>query len=150
MTTDSTKKVFTKEHRDQLEKVSTNLLFANTYFSGIANSNYSVQNMMHDMSINTLKDMHSRLKDQVRKCEDSDEWTMTEHQEKKLKELQEKKEFLSLLIGYKIHQAQKSEAIKAKRELAVEIERLENEKMTPEERIQALKKELDSYSEFED
>jgi hypothetical protein len=143
------KKMFTKEHKNQLEKVSAKLLFSNTYFTGTLGK-YSVQQMMHDLTINTLKDMHARLKDQVRKLEDSDEWTMTEYQERKLKDLQDHKEFLSLLIGFKIHQAQKAEAIEAKKALSAEIDRLEKEKMTPEERITALKKELESYSEYED
>ena len=143
------KKMFTKEHKEQLEKLSAKLLFSNSYFTGTLGK-YTVQQMMHTLTINTLKEMHSRLKDDVRKLEDSDEWTMTEYQERKLKDLQDQKDFLSLLIGYKIHQAQKQEAIEAKKALAAEIDRLEQEKMTPEERITALKKQLDSYSEYED
>jgi hypothetical protein len=150
MSDNSTKKVFTKEHKEQLEKIVAKLVFANVMFNGMAGTKYSIQQMMHDMTINTLKEMHARLKDQVRKFEDSDEWTMTEYQERKLKELQDNKEFLSLLIGYKISLSQRAEAIAAKKTLAAEIERLEKEKMTPEERITALKKELDSYSELDE
>lgn len=150
MKTENTKKVFTKEHKEQLEKIVAKLVLGNVMFSGAAGSKYSIQQMIHDMTINTLKDMHARLKDQVRKLEDSDEWTMTEYQERKLKELQDNKEFLSLLIGYKIYLSQKAEAIAAKKTLAAEIERLEKEKMTPEERINALKKELESFSDVEE
>jgi predicted nucleic acid-binding Zn-ribbon protein len=144
------KKLFTKENKESLEKISIKLLFGAVTFSGMAGAKYNVHQMMHDMSINTLKDMHSNLKTQIRKLEDSDEWTMTEYQERKLKELQDSREFVSLLIGYKIYVSQKAEAISARRELAAKIEKLKAEKMTPDEQIAALEKEMTELNSLED
>lgn len=133
---------FTKEHEARLMELAGAALFNNWSISGSMGSKLNIYDLMHNTSLNTLKSLYKSLKNKIEDIEDTDQWSMTDYQQSKLREAKGQAELINLLIGYTRSESiretnnQKVKALKAK---ALEIK---ESTMTPEQRLEALNKEI--------
>lgn len=138
---------FTKENEARLKELAVIFLFLNTKFRGLMNSTMNIVQMLHELTINTLQSMYAQLKKEVSKIEDLDEWSMTDYQQKKKKDLELQKEFVYLLIGYKMYQAQLDEEKAKLTELKAKYKELKASTMSPTDQLAAIAKEIESLGD---
>lgn len=128
---------FTKEHQAKLEALAIRFLFDNTTFQGSMNTNYTVNQLIHDTTIRTLEDMLSKIKVAKTNLEGGSKWRRAISEQSKLQNLSNKEEFIDLLIGYKLFIEQEEDLMAQRAKLRAEIEALKEDSMTPAERIKA-------------
>lgn len=138
---------FTKEHQAKLEALATRFLFDNTTFQGSMNTNYTVNQLIHDTTIRTLEDMLAKIKTAKTKLEGGSKWRKTLSEQNRLQELSNKEDFIDLLIGYKLYKEQEADLMAQKAKLKAEIEALKEDAMTPAERIKAKEETLKALGE---
>lgn len=130
---------FTQEHESRLKVLTLELLFNGTVITGIAGSKYTIYDLLHEVTLNTLSTMYSNLKREIEKIENTDEWSMTDYQQKKLAETKSMRELINLIIGWRKHQSQiQSDKAKVK-EMKAKLKEIEKSSMTPEEQAKELK-----------
>lgn len=135
---------FTAEHETKLKELALKFLFMGISFQGIIGTTLTVSQLIHDVTIGTLQTLLSNLKRAIDKIKTLDSWSMTKHQEKKLDLLEEQYDFVNLLIGYKRYHAQLQEEKNKVRELRKEYAELEKSTMSPSERLESLRKTIES------
>lgn len=140
---------FTTEHKARLEALALIFLFAGQVFKGAVGATHTMWDMIHNLTINTLQSFLSSIKKEVERLEEKNEWAMTEYQQSKLADLKKQHEFVNLLIGYKLHIQEKKENAEKARELRKQILELEENSLTPQERILRAKAELSALLDDE-
>ena len=142
-----TKINFTAAHRSRLNELATEMLFDGTVINGTMGQNYTVYDLIHTTTLNTLRSLHQSLLKAIEKAEAQDEWVATDTDQQHLKVLKTKKEFVNLLIGFKRYQnEQENNAIK-KRQLEAELATLLDSQKTPEDRIKELQEAIRDLGE---
>ena len=134
---------FTEEHDRRLKELAIDLLFGGTFIKGLAGTEYSVFDILHAVTINTVTTMYSNLKREIEKIESLDEWSMTDYQQRKLADTKKMYEFLNLTIGWRKLQDQNAKIAEKAKELQKELKELELNSLSPEDKIKAKQKELD-------
>lgn len=133
---------FTKEHQIELYNKATIALFNKKVFRGQANGVYTIYDLLHNLTINSLKSMLSVIKKKIDNAEADDEFTMTDSEQAKVAELREEKSLLTLIIGYKRWQEEIRENLEKKLELQKKLDELKESQKTPEDKIKELETEI--------
>ena len=133
---------FTNENKSRLEELATKFLFGNLPIQGPIGTSMRVEDLLHNISVNSLVTMNSYLKKQIASMSDLDEWSCTDADTWKLERLKETQELVSLVIGYKKWLAEQEEIADKKAVLAARIDALKESQKTPAERIAELEKQL--------
>lgn len=126
---------FTKEHKAKLDALSLDALIQGTEFKGKMAQNHTIYDLFHSCTLNTITQLHAALKKEANDIENMDEWSLTDYQQRRLKELQNKQEILNLLIGYKRNQAEVASAKEKLRELKALQTELKESTKTPEAKL---------------
>lgn len=131
---------FTKEHQDNLEKLFVALSFsAETLSNKFGAGAITPYDALHNTSVNTLKSIHTQLKAEVSKKEESaDEWTSSEHDQRQISLKKKWIEFIYLMIGYKRSEEEKARNSKELRELKKQLAELKESTLKPEDKIKAI------------
>jgi hypothetical protein len=135
---------FTTEHQSQLKEWAIDLLFSGTFIKGFTGASYSVFDLLHNVTINTLVTMLGNLKKDIEKIENLDEWSMTDYQQKRLAESKKMAEFLNLAIGWRKYNEQVAEEKEQVKALKAKMKELKTSTMTPTEQIAELEKQITS------
>lgn len=135
---------FTQEHESKLKELATDLLFGGTFIKGFTGTTYSVFDLLHNVTINTIVTMHGNMKKEVEKIENLDEWSMNDYQQKKLAESKKMAEFLNLVIGWRKFNEQVAEEKEQVKALKAKMKELKLSTMTPTEQIAELEKQITS------
>jgi chromosome segregation ATPase len=130
---------FTKEDETRMSNLAVQFLFAGTEWKTTVGTNTDLYELIHTTSINTLKEHYKMYKRQLEKLDTDDRWGNNAINSCKIKLMSDKKEFIELLIGYKLFKQQEEEIVKEKLELAKQISALEDSMKTPEQRLAELK-----------
>lgn len=133
---------FTKEHQIELYNKATVALFNKKTFRGQANGVYTIFDLLHNLTINSLKSMLTVIKKKIDDAEADDEFTMTEAEQAKVTEMREEKALLTLIIGYKRWQEEVQENREKKLKLQEKLNKLKDSQKTPEDRIKELEAEI--------
>lgn len=139
---------FTKDHLTKLKELAVKALFSGMVIKGKIGTEINIYDLLHSTTTATLIDINGILKGQIEKQSNLDEWSMTEHQQKKLETLKVQQELVNLLIGYKKAQAEKQDARSTLANLKREYTRLKEEQMTPEERLKSMEAQMESIGTF--
>lgn len=129
---------FTKEHQDKLNSLSLAALQTGETFAGRAGTQLNIYDLYQTVQLPTLQDVYARLKTEVEKIEKMDEFSLTDYQIKKNKELKEKQELVNLMIGYKRWMSEKDANKELLRDLNKEMKELKESTKTPEEKLKEL------------
>lgn len=132
---------FTTEHVTRLKDLALEMLFNNTCIPSNMGSILTVHDLLHTTTVNTLKQIETALKKKIEQKE-SDEWTLSETEQVHLNDLKNKKEFIHLLIGYKIYQAELRDIEYKKTKLQEKINAIKEQNKSPEEKIKDLEAQL--------
>ena len=93
---------FTSEHEKQLKDLYLELGFSGSKLDGKFGANsYSADQLLHQVSIETLKGFKSTLKKEIDELEKEDEWTSSVSS-KRLTVTKKWYDYVNLLIGYKL------------------------------------------------
>ena len=93
---------FTSEHEKQLKDLYLELGFSGSKLDGKFGANsYSADQLLHQVSIETLKGFKSTLKKEIDELEKEDEWTSSVSS-KRLTITKKWYDYVNLLIGYKL------------------------------------------------
>lgn len=93
---------FTSEHEKQLKDLYLELGFSGSKLDGKFGANsYSADQLLHQVSIETLKGFKSNLKKEIDELEKEDEWTSS-ISSKRLTVTKKWYDYVNLLIGYKL------------------------------------------------
>lgn len=93
---------FTSEHEKQLKDLYLELGFSGSKLDGKFGANsYSADQLLHQVSIETLKGFKSTLKKEIDELQKEDEWTSSVSS-KKLTSSKKWYDYVNLLIGYKL------------------------------------------------
>ena len=97
---------FTPEHEKQLKDLYLELGFSGAKLEGKFGANFmSVDQLLHQTTIETLKGFKSTLKKEIEELEKEDEWTSSTSS-KKLTITKKWYDYINLLIGYKLFTAE--------------------------------------------
>lgn len=131
---------FTQEHQQRLNELLLKFLLLGTIFEGIIGTTMNVFQLLHEVSVSTLQNMYANIKRQIEKINSLDTWSLTRHQENKLKNLEEMAELVNLLIGYKRYKDQLLQEENKIKELKKQYKQLKQSSLTPEEQMNSLEK----------
>ena len=140
---------FTKEHRDKLMALAGEALVSGTTFKGSVGSEMNIYDLFHNTNIGTLTRIHGNLKKEITEIEALDEWSLTEHQQRKAARLKSIQELIFLLIGFKRKAEQDINTKSTAKELAAQIATLKRSTMTPEDQIKELEAKLTALGPVE-
>jgi hypothetical protein len=135
---------FTKEHKEKLNALALEALFQGTEFKAKIGANHTIHDLLHTCSLNTLQQLHSQTKKEAAEIETMDEWSLTDHQQRKLKDLKDKQEILNLLIGYKRYLAEAESKRQELKELKGQLKNLQELNKTPDQRQKELEAKIAS------
>lgn len=137
---------FTKEHEARLDVLAVKALKENKVYKFPLGQLYSVLDLMHTVSINSLNNYRASLSKAIQQKEEKDEWIETNPEE--LTQLKEDKELVNLIIGWK-RKAAEIEASQAKKAALIQkLAELKESTKTPEERIKELEAEIAALEDF--
>ena len=98
---------FTSEHEKQLKDLYLELGFSGTQIQGKFGANhYSADQLLHQVSIETLKGFKATLKKEIEELEKEDEWTSSVSG-KRLSVTKKWYDYINLLVGHKLFNAEK-------------------------------------------
>lgn len=133
---------FTQEHKNQLTKLMTEMLFSNGTIKGTLNTEINAVQLLHQTSVKTLQSLYINTSKEIENQSKLDKWAMSSYQQAKLIELKGQSELLDLLIGYKKSEAVKESNAAILQEKRNSLKKLKEENKTPAERVSELEKEI--------
>lgn len=137
--------IFTGEHLAELKSVFTELSFSGEVIDGPMGANkLSPYDILHNASVTSLQGVYTRLKKNIEGKSELDEWSMTEYQQRQIKMMENWKQFVHLMIGYKKWQSENQSNATKKRELGSKLKQLKEDLLTPEEKLRQLQAEIDA------
>lgn len=137
----TTKINFTKEHQEKLNALAGEALIKGTTFKVHMGTEANIYDLFHNYTVSTLQSYNKNLKKQIDDSE-SDEWTASEYQERKLADLKKRQELIFLLIGYKKSEEEREANRKKASALRAELTTLREANKTPEEKLKEKEAEL--------
>lgn len=129
---------FTEENKVALAAMIAVGVFENWMFENSFGAPLSIQSLLHNTTVNTLKKILGALKRQKTTLEESTSWEQTPEQEHDLQVLETKIELVDHIIGYKIWLSNDEKTQETIAAYEQEIERVRQETMKPEDRIKEL------------
>lgn len=142
-----TKINFTSEHGARLKHLATEMLFNGTVINGTMSQVFTVHDLIHTTTLNTLCNLLQSLNKQIEKLENADEWVSAGTEQALLATKKNEKEFVNLLIGYKRYQDMLKENKAKRAALQQQLNSLKDAQKTPEDRIKELEAELAELGE---
>ena len=139
---------FTKEHEAKLDVMLAKAVKENRIFQYGVGQIFTVIELLHTVSINTLVKILSSLKKQIATEEDKDEWNDSVVNTEKLNQLREDRDLINYIIGYKRKNLEIAANAKKKAELTAKLAELRESTKTPEDRIKETEAELAKLEEF--
>ena len=139
---------FTKEHESKLDVMLATAIKKNRIYQYGIGQTFTVVELLHTVSINTLVKMLSSLKKQISTEEDKDEWNDSVVNTEKLDQLREDRDLINYIIGYKRKNLEIAANAKKKAELTAKLAELKESTKTPEDRIKEMEAELAKLEEF--
>jgi hypothetical protein len=133
---------FTEEHKHELDALLLKALYNDVKVDGKVGTTLNVYDLVHNTSITTLSNVQRNLKKSADGISELDEWSMTDYQQRKQKELESNARMVFLLIGYKRYQEQIAEEKKRISELKDSYKKLKEDTKTPEVRLQEMESQL--------
>lgn len=133
---------FTEEHLNKLKDLSLKMLFNNNALNSKLGQSYTIQELLHCVTINTLNSIRISLNKKIELIENQDEWISDSTTQKEFEQLKETKELVNLIIGYKRFKLEEEEIKAKKAELSSKINALKEAQKTPEDKIKELEKAL--------
>lgn len=133
---------FTADHYAALKNLACEMLFKNEEIRNKFGVPLSIVELLHTTTINQLNEIKNILSKKIEENESHDEWVGPDSE--KLLKLQENKELVNLIIGYKYKSNEVSENDRKKEELSAKLQELKESQKTPEDRIKELEAELAS------
>lgn len=137
----STKINFTKEHQEKLNALAGEALIKGTVFKAHMGTEANIYDLFHNYTVGTLQAFNKKLKKEIDDSE-TDEWTNSDYQERKLNDLKKRQELIFLLIGYKKSEEERKAAREKATALKAELTTLKESNKTPEEKIKEKEAEL--------
>lgn len=141
---------FTPEHEARLKQLAIIMLFDGITLKGTVGTELTVQDLLHNTTVNTLVMLNSNLKKEIERISGLDEWSMNDYQQRKLANTKELQEFTNLLIGYKKFQAEKQSAKAEIANLKAQYAEIKKSTMTPQDQLTALEKKIKELGDDED
>lgn len=135
---------FTPEHKARLDVLVLAMLFGNLLIKGILGVEYAIQDLLNNITFNSLQNLLAGLKKEVDKIESLDEWSMTPYQQNRLQSVKETAELVNLIIGYRKYQLQISTEKQQIAALKAEMKNLKAQSITPEEKIKLIEAQITS------
>lgn len=129
---------FTKDHQVKLWNGINISVFNNKFFNTPMGGTATIQELLHQTTVNTLVQMKQSLDKKIAAKESADEWSMTDEEQKKLTELKADSELINLVIGWKKYVAYQNEIAKKKADLDKMIDELKESQKTPEDKLKEL------------
>lgn len=129
---------FTKDHQVKLWNGINISVLNNKFFNTPMGGSATIQELLHQTTINTLVQMKQSLDKKIAAKESADEWSMTDKEQKKLTELKADSELINLVIGWKKYVAYQNEIAQKKAELDKMIDELKESQKTPEDKLKEL------------
>ena len=142
-----TKINFTSEHDARLKHLATEMLFNGAVINGTMGQVFTVHDLIHTTTLNTLRNLLQSLNKQIEKLENADEWVSAGTEQALLATKKNEKEFVNLLIGYKRYQDMLKENKAKRAALQHQLDSLKDAQKTPEDRIKELEAELAELGE---
>lgn len=142
---------FTVTHYERLKELSLEMLFKNEAITTRFNQVYTIVDLLHTTTIDSLNSLRTYLMDSIKKLENKDEWIADEYTQAKLATLRDKKELVNLIIGYKRYNLEIEANKRERAELENKLTQLKESQKTPEDRIKELEEQiaaLDTVEEF--
>ncbi len=137
---------FTKEHFDKLKELALEMLVENTTVKGNMGQEYSILDLFHNLTLNTLVAIRSSLNSIISKKEEIDEWSITDGEQRVLESLKKKKEIVNLLIGYKRQLEESAKTERERQTLTKQLNELKDSTMSPEDKIKEIEKQLEELN----
>jgi hypothetical protein len=132
---------FTIEDQVKLRTLLADFVLEGVTFKGSLNSFTTVYDLVHNHSLNTLKRLFTTLSNIVKnKKEATVRWETKESEEDAL--INKQIEFIELLIGYKLAQAQNETIEAQKARIQAQIDQIDQESKSPEDLKRDLQEEL--------
>lgn len=141
---------FTKEHYAKMKELAFAMLVANEAITTKMGQPLNIVELMHTQTINTLNGIRLAITKYIEDLEKQDEWVATDYQQEKLETLKRRKELVNLIIGWKRHNLEVTEAKAKKAELTAQLKELKESQKTPEDRIKELEAQLTAIDADED
>ena len=138
---------FTKEHQAKLANMALTALFNNTTFNTSMGGTCGISELLHQTTVNSLLQMKQNLDKKIASREAADEWSMTDLEQTKLKELKDKSQLINLIIGYKKYQTYLADVETERQKLNKELEALKESQKTPEDKIKEIEDKLKALDE---
>ena len=129
---------FTKDHQVKLWNGINISVLNNKFFNTLMGGSATIQELLHQTTVNTLVQMKQSLDKKIAAKESADEWSMTDEEQKKLTELKADSELINLVIGWKKYVAYQNEIAQKKAELDKMIDELKESQKTPEDKLKEL------------
>ena len=141
---------FTEKNKVALAAMIAAATFENWTFQNNFGSVIDIQSLLHNTTLNTLKNILFALKRKKTSLEESTSWEQTAEQEHELQVLETKIELVDYIIGYRIFLSndEKTQATIAAYEQ--EIAQIKKETMKPEDRVKELEDKIKSLKGVED
>lgn len=137
---------FTKTHEEQMDKLALKMLKENRVIPYGVGQIFSVIDLLHTVSINTLNNIRTALAKKIEQQESKDEWVDPDNG--KLNQLKEDKELVNLIVGWKRKNMEIAENKQKKAELTKKLTELKESTKTPEDRIKEMEAALAELEEF--
>lgn len=138
---------FTKEHQVKLFNMVNLAVFNNKSFNTPMGGSATIQELLHQTTVNTLIQMKQALDKKIAAKESVDEWSMTDEEQRTIANLKADSELINLVIGWKKYTNYQNEIAKKKLELNKMIDQLKESQKTPEDKIKELESELKSLED---
>ena len=133
---------FTKEHQDKLNSLAGEALVKGTIFKAHLGTEMTIYDLFHNTAIGTLQAYNKKLKKEIDDSE-SDDWTNTESQDRKVSALKKTQELIFLIIGYRKSEDERTAARAKATKLRSELNELVEANRTPADRLALKQKELE-------
>ena len=137
---------FTKTHEEQMDKLALKMLKENRVIPYGVGQIFSVIDLLHTVSINTLNNIRTALAKKIEQQESKDEWVDPDNG--KLNQLKEDKELVNLIVGWKRKNMEIAENKQKKAELTKKLTELKESTKTPEDRIKEMEAQLKELEDF--
>lgn len=132
---------FTKEHQDRLNALAGEALIKGTVFKPTIGTEVNIYDMFHNLSIGTLQAFNKKLKKEIDDSE-TDDWTNSETQERKINDLKKRQELVFLMVGFKKSEEEKTTLRLKATQTRAELKALQESVEKPEDKIKRKMEEL--------
>ena len=142
--------IITEKEKAHLATLVAASVFENVKIKDSMGMERNVQDLMHAMTINQLKKIYYRI-DKEHNDIKAEPWEDDEESKSQKEELQLQRDMIGLIIKYRKSSVEETYAKSAAAEIQRQIDQLEEESLTPQEKIAKLKaKQSELLSKYEE